>query len=249
MELLVFAADVPTPAGITPRPGSLRGPDQAETEIQWLRRELRTARHRADQAETEVERLRRELRTVHHAANHDPLTGLPNRRAFQQMGTAQLARPEPAVALLLDLDGFKEINDTLGHAAGDVVLAAVGSRLASHVDDDLAARLGGDEFAALLTYPTNRWRWLPLAIERLGQVLAAPIWLDGLGVRVTASIGVAPVHGPADLAEVLRSADRAMYHAKTTGSGARVTAPTGSRIAGICPDSGRKDAFTSGGAT
>src|SRR5262249_26892793 len=127
MELLVFAAGVPTPTGITPRPGSLRGPDQAETEIQWLRRELRTARHRADQAETEVERLRHELRTVHHAANHDPLTGLPNRRAFQQMGTAQLARPEPAVALLLDLDGFKEINDTLGHAAGDVVLAAVGS--------------------------------------------------------------------------------------------------------------------------
>jgi diguanylate cyclase (GGDEF)-like protein len=202
MDLLALAAGATAAAGLAARSRS---------------------RHRANQAEAQAARLHRELRAERHAAGHDPLTDLPNRRAFYQLGAALVAQPAPVVGVVSDLDRFKEINDTLGHVAGDEVLVTVASRLVEYAGDDLLlARLGGDEVAALPTGPTERWRWLPLAADRLAQVLAAPMRIAGRVVSLTASIGLAPMHGPARLTDVQYRAGAAMYHAKTTGSGAGV---------------------------
>ncbi len=173
-------------------------------------------RRRARRAEDEVATLRDELRAERHAAAHDPLTGLPNRRGFHQLGAELLADPtRPAlVAILLDLDDFKRVNDTLGHAAGDQVLVALGRRFAACAGDGLVGRLGGDEFAALLGWPVDE-RWLLAAGCRLTEALAAPVQVAGRSVTVTASLGIAPVLGPATLDEVLERADAAMYRAKT----------------------------------
>src|SRR5438067_1051772 len=147
------------------------------------------SRRRANRAEAEVAKLYCELNAVRQVASRDPLTGLLNRRALYQLGASLVAEPVPVVGVLLDLDDFKEVNDRLGHAAGDEVLATVASRLLAHANDDLVARLGGDEFAMLLTGPTSRWRWLPLAAERLAHALAEPMRINGVVVSITASIG------------------------------------------------------------
>jgi len=155
---------------------------------------------------------RRELRHTRHVAEHDPLTGLLNRAGLQELWPT-MAPLRPAVAVL-DLDGFKPINDTHGHAIGDHVLLIVGNRL-SRVARAAAVRLGGDEFA--LIFPSGATDD-QLADQLLGVAtqLAAPIPLrSGANVRVTASIGLTP--GPGGLAELLADADAAMYRAKTTG--------------------------------
>jgi diguanylate cyclase (GGDEF)-like protein len=176
-------------------------------------------RHRvlARRAETEVARLRRELQAERHAAGHDPLTGLPNRRAFYCSGSplvADAAR-RPLVAVLVDLDDFKRVNDTLGHVVGDRVLVAVARRFADIAGGGLVARLGGDEFAGLLDWPTTDDRWLRQSGYLLADALAAPVEVAGSPVAVTASVGLAPVSGAADLDDVLGQADAAMYQAKT----------------------------------
>jgi diguanylate cyclase (GGDEF)-like protein len=173
-------------------------------------------RRRAHQAEAEASRLRGELLAERHAASHDPLTGLPNRRAFYRLGATLVANPQPnLVAALLDLDDFKQINDVYGHAAGDAVLIAVARRFAVFAGSDLVARLGGDEFAGLLTSPSIEERWLRQAEQRLAAALGAPVPVaGGVAVVVTASVGLAPLHGSTDLADVLRRADEAMYRAK-----------------------------------
>lgn len=177
---------------------------------------------RAARAETqiaslkqEVSSLSRELAAERHAASHDSLTGLPNRRAFYQLGTALVTQSNrtPLVAVVLDLDDFKQINDRYGHAAGDQVLITVASRFAAHAGKDLVARLGGDEFAGLLTVPTVEGSWLDQAARRLTEAIAEPIQIVGGTVQVTASVGLAPVAG-CHLAEALRHADAAMYQAK-----------------------------------
>ncbi|MEV4754016.1 EAL domain-containing protein [Micromonospora sp. NPDC049559] len=165
-----------------------------------------------------------------HAATHDALTGLANRRYLLEQGNEQLnrRRAEGVTALLLvDLNHFKEVNDTLGHAAGDRVLVQVAERLrAASQDGDLVARLGGDEFAILL-------RGVPapaVAAHRAEALLAAlhqPIDLDGMRINVEASggIAIAPSTG-GGMAELLRRADVAMYQAKRTNRRVATYVPT-----------------------
>jgi diguanylate cyclase (GGDEF)-like protein len=153
-----------------------------------------------------------------HDATHDPLTGLPNRRMLAIEGAAALdARDEqpgvPAL-LLLDLNHFKDINDALGHSAGDQVLTAIAQRLTAAAGDGaLVTRLGGDEFAIL-------YRSLPapaLALHRataLMAVLRDPIEVDGMPLTISAGAGVAIAPNTGGFVELLRRADIAMYHAK-----------------------------------
>ncbi|MCW3820322.1 GGDEF domain-containing protein [Micromonospora sp. DR5-3] len=178
-------------------------------------------RRRAVRAETQLELLQAELEAERHAASHDPLTGLPNRRAFHRLAATLLtdAAGKPLVAIVLDLDDFKQVNDRYGHAAGDQVLISVAQRLAAFAGDNLVARLGGDEFAGLLASPTVDRRWIEHATRRLCEALAAPIPLGTRTLRVTASVGLAPVHGPTQLADALCRADAAMYQAKNISSG------------------------------
>jgi diguanylate cyclase (GGDEF)-like protein len=154
-----------------------------------------------------------------HEARHDPLTGLANRSLFALRVEAALARAGNAPAVMfLDLDDFKQVNDSLGHAVGDALLVTVAERLrASLREDDLAARMGGDEFAVLLEHaptPVEAER----AAERVLGALLAPLTVEGHVVRVRASIGVALASGGATSADaLLRNADLAMYAAKSAG--------------------------------
>ncbi|GGM23964.1 MULTISPECIES: GGDEF domain-containing protein [Micromonospora] len=174
-------------------------------------------RRRAVRAESEIALLQAELAAERHAASHDPLTGLPNRRAFYRLAATLLtdAAGTPLIAVVLDLDDFKQVNDRYGHAAGDHVLINVAQRLAAFAGENLVARLGGDEFAGLLVGPTVDRRWLDHASRRLCEAMAAPIQLGTLSLRVTASVGLAPVTGAAQLSEALCRADAEMYRAKS----------------------------------
>ena len=153
------------------------------------------------------------------AASQDPLTGLANRRRLEEYAAEVLARPAKGVTalLLLDLNRFKEINDTLGHSAGDKVLVEIARRLESTATTgDLVTRFGGDEFAILFTeLPAP-----PVAMPRSQTILttiAAPMDLDGMRISVEASGGIAIADGSTDIAELLRRADVAMYQAKRRG--------------------------------
>ncbi|MFF5182053.1 GGDEF domain-containing protein [Micromonospora sp. NPDC000316] len=153
---------------------------------------------------------RYELAALQRATLRDPLTGLAN-RAGLAAGWEQLAALRPWV-VVVDLDGFKPVNDTHGHAAGDLVLTAVASRL--RTVHGIAARLGGDEFAALLLDPNPA-----AAARQMAAAIAAPVRLpSAVTVSVTASIGLAPA-SPSGLAAALADADAAMYRAKTTRAG------------------------------
>jgi diguanylate cyclase (GGDEF)-like protein len=177
-------------------------------------------RCRAVRAEARLATLGAELRAERHAASHDSLTGLPNRRAFYELGATLIAdaNRRPLVAVILDLDDFKQINDCFGHATGDHVLITVAQRFAVFAGDNLVARLGGDEFAGLLTTPAVDARWLDHTGHRLMNALAAPIQISGRSLRVTASVGLAPVTAATHLAEALRRADAAMYRVKSVGA-------------------------------
>ena len=176
---------------------------------------------------TELTReLERQRRHLAHQARHDPLTGLSNRIVLGERLTAAVARaatdggPEPAL-LLVDLDGFKAINDSLGHAAGDELLVAVGQRLRACAGPrDTAARLGGDEFAMLLDAVAGPAEVSAFA-ERLLERLAVPMPLTGGESTVRASIGgaVADPGDRADAERLLRDADVALYAAKADGRG------------------------------
>lgn len=173
------------------------------------------------QIATAIERKQSENR-LRYIARHDTLTGLANREYFRECFQAALQRAggeRATVALLyIDLDGFKEVNDTFGHVSGDLLLRQVAERLRSNLrDSDLLGRIGGDEFLVLL----EGLEWLEQAAalaEQLRGKLDEPFELAGQRVRVSASIGVAhyPQHGDSadDLA---RQADAAMYSAKALG--------------------------------
>jgi len=153
-------------------------------------------------------------------ATHDALTHLANRRLFVQRVEDRLAgtTPGPVAVLFLDLDDFKTVNDSLGHQAGDELLAVVGERIKACLrEGDVAARLGGDEFAVLLGELSDAAEAETIA-ARMTQSLGVPLPLHGTVVAVAVSIGVA-VHTPAMVGVdgLLRAADIAMYGAKARG--------------------------------
>jgi diguanylate cyclase (GGDEF)-like protein/PAS domain S-box-containing protein len=155
--------------------------------------------------------LEEELR---HGAHHDPLTGLANRALMLEHLQEAVGGQEHAL-LLIDLDGFKAVNDSFGHETGDLVLRRVAARLRAGVrPGDLVARLGGDEFVVLVH--GGEERALPLA-HRLLDVLSEPMNLDGRQVTLGCSIGVAYLDGERDADAVLGDADIAMYAAKGRG--------------------------------
>ena len=159
--------------------------------------------------------LRRTAVEQEELARTDSLTGLPNRRALFAELDGALATGQPRALLLLDLDRFKDVNDTLGHAVGDRLLTEVGARLRGRLrEQDLVARLGGDEFAVVLPGVVDPAEAVAAA-ERLARSLVEPFALDGLLLDVQASTGIAlaPRHARS-ATELLQRADVAMYVAK-----------------------------------
>jgi len=208
--------------------------EQAPSEVAELERALATSQRRLRGAQERIEtleardsrlkqrflRLARKYSQARHAAHHDPLTGLPNRSLlldrFNQAVT-QGAREGRQVALLfVDLDGFKKVNDRLGHAGGDNLLRQVAGRLAACIRaSDTACRYGGDEFILMLPEVAG----LESAATVAGKIrtrLAAPYAVDGSTIAVTASIGTAvyPVDGQ-DYCDLVRHSDIGMYRVKS----------------------------------
>jgi diguanylate cyclase (GGDEF)-like protein len=166
-----------------------------------------------------VARLEAERAALWWAACHDELTGLANRRLFCTLAPPLLRAGRPAVVVVLDLNGFKPINDALGHDVGDRVLQIVAGRLAAYAHHPVVARLGGDEFASVLASPQRepRPRWWRPAVATLAATIAEPMPVAGHLLNVTASVGVAPPCDEVLITELLRRADLAMYHAKASG--------------------------------
>lgn len=186
------------------------------TERKSLEEELRRARDQLSQDNNELSYL----------ANHDPLTGLPNRKmlleCLQQAVEAAKAANHPhhqVAVLFLDLDGFKQVNDTLGHSVGDLLLQAVAQRLQAclRAGSDVVARLGGDEFVVILPNIPGS-----LIAKRVAQkiliTLAEEFTIESHGINVTTSIGISLYPQDAQqLDQLLQSADSAMYAAKHSG--------------------------------
>ena len=174
----------------------------------------------------------RDLRTFNETRRQavtDDLTGLPNRRLFQERLDEAIARGKGQggmAVLIVDLDHFKELNDTLGHHSGDELLRQIGPRLRAFCGPSTRlARLGGDEFGIVLDTPSDRSFALGVA-KRIRAALTAPFEVQDLSLRVDASVGIALFPAHADTAgELLRRADVAMYEAKKAQSGSGVYAP------------------------
>ncbi|MEX2291841.1 MAG: GGDEF domain-containing protein [Mycobacteriales bacterium] len=201
---------------VADRIGHVRGFDDSDVPL------LETIANHAGVA-LHSSRLTDQLR---HEALHDALTGLPNRillhrdltRAVEQIRRGELTG---CAVGMMDLDGFREINDALGHQRGDELLQEVAARLTRALGGVCCARLGGDEFAFLLTAPTALVE-APSLARHLLEVLEQPIDLHGLRVEVRASLGLAyaPEHAQ-DAVSLLKRAELAMYDAKSSGSGIR----------------------------
>jgi diguanylate cyclase (GGDEF)-like protein len=180
------------------------------------------ARQVADQAAIAISNAR----TAEHnrfLAQRDALTGLANRVVFMDRLEQALSRAHRdgslVAVLLVDLDRFKAVNDTLGHAAGDRLLRLLGARLEGVLREGTLARLGGDEFAVLLLAPASAESTTAVA-QRIQEALTRPFSLDGREIFVTGSIGIAayPMDG-SDAGSLLQHADAAMYQAKAAGGG------------------------------
>jgi diguanylate cyclase (GGDEF)-like protein len=174
--------------------------------------------------------LRRQQKTLRTAARLDHLTGLANRKALEEALEEALAGArssgESVAVLMLDLDGFKQVNDSLGHDKGDHVLREIARRLHANVFEyDTAARLGGDEFAVVLRH-LRESEDVAAVGHRLRDALTLPIEIDGTARFVGVSVGATahPDHGRT-AEELLRGADAAMYRAKRDGEGVRVYDP------------------------
>ena len=163
-------------------------------------------------------------------ARTDDLTELPNRRAVLLRLDEGISSGGPLALMLLDLDGFKEINDTLGHAAGDAMLELAATRMCRALGDDvLVARLGGDEFALVL--PMDDPLELVETAERVRQLLKAPARVDGLEVAMDVSVGIAVLDGhDSTSTDLLRRADVAMYQAKLGRVGRAAVRPEPGRV-------------------
>lgn len=167
---------------------------------------------------TEQRRLLARLRSL---AHEDPLSGLANRRRFLEAVDQALA-PQPGggppvAVMMLDVDDFKQVNDTLGHAAGDELIQQIGHRLAASVrTEDTVARLGGDEFAVLVTTAHSVAELDHLA-DRIVTSFGEPVTLDSGPLAVSVSVGLAVASAPFRTHELLRQADLALYAAKDAG--------------------------------
>ncbi|MGK5741501.1 GGDEF domain-containing protein [Micromonospora sp. URMC 103] len=164
-------------------------------------------------------RQQQALYTARYQATHDEITGLPNRRLLLTRLRAALAANVPCGLVLLDLDGFKTVNDTFGHDTGNLLLAHVG-RLLTNLDApvEVAARLSGDEFAVLVR--GDRDETAAAARAACRTIRAARIDLDSGAVTVTASVGYTHTHDPhASPRQLLAEADVAMYEAKRSRTG------------------------------
>lgn len=168
---------------------------------------------------------------IWHSAHHDALTGLPNRRLFQDRLEQEVKHAKrsslPLALLFLDLDGFKEVNDSLGHEAGDRVLCDVAERLAECVrEDDTVARLGGDEFTVILAAARRR-KDVEFVAQSIINALARPFQIAHQAVRISVSIGIG--FYPQDAASpvaLVQAADQAMYNAKESGANRMFFYPT-----------------------
>ncbi|MHB1085742.1 MAG: GGDEF domain-containing response regulator [Thiobacillus sp.] len=177
----------------------------------------------------EVRLLYKQLEQYSHAlesmAMHDALTGLPNRRLLMDRLSSSIAhahRNKGAMAVMyLDLDGFKEVNDSLGHDAGDILLKMVADRLVAAVrQEDTVARMGGDEFVIGL-WEINDADGVAKLVSKVMQAVSQPYRIHDRDVSMTASIGVGmyPLHGE-DVETLMKTADLAMYEAKRTDTNA-----------------------------
>lgn len=169
----------------------------------------------------DVTESRRTETKIRHLANHDFLTGICNRRRFNERLSEALAAGSDLAVLFLDLDHFKKINDTLGHQAGDELLRTAARRIRDCVrDTDLVARQGGDEFAVLVEGEVCRSNRVEVLAQRILDVLTAPFDISGYQASVGVSIGVAsPGDGTVGLDAILKHADVALYSAKAAGRG------------------------------
>lgn len=204
----------------------LIGADGLEVPVRVLRREVALG-HKIQTViavRDQRERLKTEAK-MRLLAFTDPLTGLANRTRFFDLLAIHTAsrrdRDKVGAVLMIDLDRFKEVNDTLGHAVGDIVLRMVADRLQSTMRmDDVLARLGGDEFAVLQTAVEAADNATALAARIVKIIAASPFMLDGQPIHLGASIGIAmaPDDGD-DPAELMRNADLALYAVKADGRG------------------------------
>jgi len=171
---------------------------------------------------TDITQRKETEQRLEHLAQHDPLTDLPNRSLFRdrlQQAINKNHRDEQSLALLfIDLDHFKEVNDTLGHVVGDQLLVETARRIAACVrNSDTVARLGGDEFTVVLQCVEDREAVARIADDVI-EALAAPFVLGQATAHISASIGIAMCPDNADEPDALtHAADRAMYEAKSEG--------------------------------
>jgi diguanylate cyclase (GGDEF)-like protein len=167
------------------------------------------------------QRVRRQMEEIEHRAHHDDLTGLPNRTLFRIRVAEAVAEAGLPVVLLLDIDRFKEVNDALGHEAGDELLRELAVRLEAAAGGCTVARLGGDEFAVVL--PRASLEEAERLAARIHALLEEPFDLRGFQLEIAASTGIAafPEHG-ADADALLQHADVAMYVAKSAHVGTAV---------------------------
>jgi len=183
-----------------------------------------------------LEKLRHEAAIRQHQAHHDRLTGLPNRALFNERLQAALddvsATTDRVAVLLIDLDSFKDVNDTLGHHTGDAILREIARRLAPFTGDkSLVARMGGDEFAVLLGAARDDAA-VQAAADQVLEVITRPMAVENLLLDIRASLGVAVAPGRGrgrDAVNLVRHADIAMYAAKEAGGGIRFYDPSEDR--------------------
>jgi len=197
-----------------------------ETRLVWL--SLDTLRTRSGEIEyfvallNDVTDIRRSRAQLEHVATHDSLTGLPNRALFESRLGQALSRARRhdtrGAVLLLDLDRFKQVNDSLGHSVGDGLLIEVAKRLQrASRQEDMVARLGGDEFTLILE-DLDEGEQAAMVADKILEVFSHPMLIEGLELEVATSIGIAtfPAEGET-IDDLLKQADAAMYDAKESG--------------------------------